>query len=165
METEVNAPHLRLETFLPYRLNVLASTVSESLASLYSARYGFGIPEWRVLATLGQFGRMTARDIGAHSRMHKTTVSRAVTALVGRGYVKREANRADMREAFLSLRPKGRAVYDDLVPTATSFAERVVAGLSSEDRAALERIVDHLAHRAEIVAGEIRLETAKERAA
>jgi DNA-binding MarR family transcriptional regulator len=162
METEVNAPLLRLEAFLPYRLNVLATTVSESLASLYSARYGFGIPEWRVLATLGQFGRMTARDIGAHSRMHKTTVSRAVTELVARGYVKREANRADMREAFLSLKPRGRAVYDDLVPTATAFAARVVEGLSGEDRAALDRIVDHLAKRAEIVAGEIRRETTKD---
>jgi len=139
---------LRLETFLPWRLVVLASTVSENLASLYSERYGITIPEWRVIATLGQFGRMTARDVGAHARLHKTTVSRAVTTLSERGWLKREPNRADQREAFLSLKPKGRAVYEDLAPTALGFAARLVEDLAPEDRAALERILDGLGAKA-----------------
>jgi DNA-binding MarR family transcriptional regulator len=134
---------------------VLAAPVSESLASLYSTKYGIGIPEWRVIATLGQFGRMTARDIGAHSRMHKTTVSRAVTQLEAKGFVKREANRADMREAFLSLKPRGREMYEDLVPTALAFAARVMDGLGPDERNALDRLITHLAERADIVAGEI----------
>lgn len=139
---------LRLEAFLPYRLVVLAATVSENLAALYSERYGITIPEWRVLATLGQFGRMTARDVGAHARLHKTTVHRAVVALVGRGFIRREPNRADQREAFLSLKPRGRAVYEDLVPTALAFAGRLTEDLSPEDRDALERILDGLGAKA-----------------
>lgn len=150
---------LRLETFLPYRLNVVASTVSEALASLYSARYGIGIPEWRILATLGQFTRMTGRDIATHSRMHKTTVSRAVRELERKGYLKRETNRADLREAFLTLKPKGQAVYEDLAPVALAFAARLVDGLSAEERAILGHLVDHLTARADLVAAEIRAET------
>ena len=34
-----------------------------------------------MLVTLGQFGAMTAKAIGAHSHMHKTKVSRAVALL------------------------------------------------------------------------------------
>ena len=72
---------LKLEEFLPYRLNVVASLVSQALSRIYAERYGIGVPEWRVLVTLGQFGTMTAKAIGAHSHMHKTKVSRAVALL------------------------------------------------------------------------------------
>jgi hypothetical protein len=72
---------LKLEEFLPYRLNVLANLVSQALSRIYVERYGLGVPEWRVLVTLGQFGVMTGKAIGAHSHMHKTKVSRAVAEL------------------------------------------------------------------------------------
>ena len=72
---------LKLEEFLPYRLNVCASLVSHALSRIYADRYRIGVPEWRVLVTLGQFGAMTAKAIGAHSHMHKTKVSRAVALL------------------------------------------------------------------------------------
>ena len=107
---------LKLEQFLPYRLNVVASIVSQALSRIYADRYGIGVPEWRVLVTLGQFGMMTGKAIGAHSHMHKTKVSRAVAQLEKRKLVTRRANRADLREAFLALTPAGRTMYDDLAP-------------------------------------------------
>ena len=94
---------LKLEEFLPYRLNVCASLVSHALSKIYAERYKIGVPEWRVLVTLGQFGAMTAKAIGTHSHMHKTKVSRAVALLEGRKLVTRRANRADLREAFCAL--------------------------------------------------------------
>jgi len=97
-----NAP-LKLEQFLPYRLNVVASLVSQALSRIYADRYGIGVPEWRVLVTLGQYGMMTGKAIGQHSHMHKTKVSRAVALLESRKLVMRRANRADLREAFLAL--------------------------------------------------------------
>ena len=81
-----NAP-LKLEEFLPYRLNVVASLVSQALSRIYADRYGIGVPEWRVLVTLGQYGMMTGKAIGAHSHMHKTKVSRAVALLEKRKLV------------------------------------------------------------------------------
>ncbi len=71
---------LKLEEFLPYRLNVVATLVSQALSKIYVERHAIGIPEWRVLVTLGQYGVMTGKAIGAHSHMHKTKVSRAVAA-------------------------------------------------------------------------------------
>src|SRR5208337_1203782 len=86
-------PPLKLEEFLPYRLNVLASLVSQALSRIYAKRYGIGVPEWRLLVTLGQYGVMTGKAVGAHSHMHKTKVSRAVALLEGRKLVVRRANR------------------------------------------------------------------------
>ena len=141
-----NAP-LKLEQFLPYRLNVVAGLVSQALSRIYADRYGIGVPEWRVLVTLGQFGMMTGKGIGAHSHMHKTKVSRAVALLERRKLVMRRANRADLREAFLALTPSGRAMYDDLAPIALDFANRLSEVVDPADRPAFERAIERLIER------------------
>jgi DNA-binding MarR family transcriptional regulator len=138
---------LKLEQFLPYRLNVLANLVSQALSRIYVERYGLGVPEWRVLVTLGQFGVMTGKAIGAHSHMHKTKVSRAVAELEKRKLLARRANRADLRESFLSLTTAGRAIYEELAPGALDFARRLAEVVDPQDRAAFERAVQRLTER------------------
>jgi DNA-binding MarR family transcriptional regulator len=145
---------LKLEEFLPYRLNVLASLVSQALSRVYAERYGIGVPEWRVLVTLGQYRVMTGKAIGAHSHMHKTKVSRAVAELEKRKLLARRANRADKREAFLSLTPAGRAMYENLAPVALDFANRLFEVLKPADRAAFDRAVKHLTDRSARLAAE-----------
>jgi DNA-binding MarR family transcriptional regulator len=145
---------LKLEEFLPYRLNVVSSLTSQALSSIYAQRYRIGVPEWRVLVTLGQYGVMTGKAIGAHSHMHKTKVSRAVALLERRKLVARRANRADMREAFLSLTPAGRAIYQDLAPIAQEFVARLAKDIDTADRAAFERVLTQLIEGAALLAGE-----------
>ena len=139
---------LKLETFLPYRLNVAASLASQAFSRIYQERHGIGIPEWRVLAILGEYGTMTGKAIGAHAHMHKTKVSRAVALLERRKLLARRANRADMREAFLSLTPAGRAIYEDLAPVAEAFARRLIEAVAPADRAAFDRALTVLTERA-----------------
>ncbi len=146
---------LKLEQFLPYRLNVVASVVSQALSRIYAERYGIGVPEWRVLVTLGQYGMMTGKAVGAHSHMHKTKVSRAVALLEKRKMVARRANRADLREAFLSLTPAGRAIYEDLAPIALDFARRLSETIEPSDRKAFERAIDRLTERSAQLSAEV----------
>lgn len=138
---------LALSTFLPYQLNVAAQLVAEALAESYAETFGLGIPEWRVIATLGAYEVMTARDIGRHSRMHKTKVSRAISALDERGLIERRSNEEDRREAFVSLSREGLEVYDAIVPIALGFAERLTDGVPQEDLAAFSRVIEHLMQR------------------
>lgn len=148
---------LRLEEFLPYRLNVVASLASQALSKVYAKRYGIGVPEWRVLVTLGQYGVMTGKAVGAHSHMHKTKVSRAVALLEQRQLVARKANDADMRESLLSLTETGRSVYDALVPIAVDFARRLGEVIDPADRAAFERALHKLTDRSAELAAEAAL--------
>jgi DNA-binding MarR family transcriptional regulator len=144
---------LKLEQFLPYQLNVVASLTSQALSRVYARRYGIGVPEWRVLVTLGQYGVMTGKAIGAHTHMHKTKVSRAVAFLEQRKLVVRRANREDMREAFLSLTAAGRAMYQELAPHALEFAQRLTEILTPADAEAFSRALKQLTARsAELVA-------------
>jgi len=138
---------LKLEDFLPHRLNVLSSLVSHALTRVYGRRYGIGIPEWRVLVTLGEYGVMTGKAIGGHTHMHKTKVSRAVAQLELRKLVTRRVNRQDLREAFLSLTPAGRGVYEEAAPIALEFTNRLSEVVAPSDRAAFDRAVRQLTER------------------
>ncbi|MBB3571190.1 MarR family transcriptional regulator [Rhizobium sp. BK491] len=134
---------LNLENFLPYRLNKIASLVSKEFRSIYGPDYDLLIPEWRVLATLGQFERMSAREIGIHSSMHKTKVSRAVRALEERRWLHREGNQQDRREEILSLTNAGRRYYNSIVPRAIAFEQSLLDSLG-KDASHLLALLDRL---------------------
>ncbi|TYC66874.1 MarR family transcriptional regulator [Stappia sp. BW2] len=137
-------PVLKLGAFLPYRLNHLAETVSRSLSRIYADTYGIGIPEWRVLATLGEHKAMTARDISQATSMHKTKVSRAVAALEKRDLLVRDKNRNDQREQSLSLSEKGNAMYEDIVPQALAYSKNLEDALTEEQKSVLDEVFERL---------------------
>jgi len=135
----MKAEILELESFLPYRLNRLAEAVSCEFSKIYRDRFGLTRPEWRTLATLAEFGTITATAIGEHSSMHKTKVSRAVAELEGRKWLTRTADAADRRIEHLALTKAGRGAYAELVPLAKAFEAKLLAKLSDADRQALSR--------------------------
>jgi DNA-binding MarR family transcriptional regulator len=124
--------NLDLEQFLPYRLNRIGTAVSQKFRSVYGRHHDLTIPEWRVLATIGQFDEMGAKAIGAHSSMHKTKVSRAVRALEERRWLKRRESEKDRREEILSLTAPGRKAYLDIARRALAFEDRIIDELGSE---------------------------------
>jgi DNA-binding MarR family transcriptional regulator len=108
---------LELCAFVPFRLNRLATGVSQYLAAIYQDRFGLDIPQWRVMATVG--GRAcTAQHIAASTRMHKTRVSRAIAELEARDLIERASNEQDRRERQVRLTKAGRRMYAELVPLA-----------------------------------------------
>lgn len=114
-----------LETFLPYRLNLAAELVSQRFAAQYRARYRMTRPEWRALAALGAYGRMTATEIGANSSMHKTKVSRAVRALEEKRWLKRSEDLDDRRIEHLELTSAGRRIYGEMVVLAQDYGREL----------------------------------------
>lgn len=136
-EVSGDAPVLTLEGFLPYRLNRLTDMVSRTFSRFYKERYGLTRPEWRALAALGEFGTMTATEIGANSAMHKTKVSRAVAALESKRWLTRTANPDDRRVERLTLTKAGKTAYEELVPLARRFEADLLAGIPAKDREAL----------------------------
>jgi DNA-binding MarR family transcriptional regulator len=128
-----------LEAFLPYRINRAAEWISLSFAMEYKARYGMTRPEWRALAALGSLGRMTATEIGTHSAMHKTKVSRAVKALEDRRWLTRTENGDDRRMEYLELTATGHTSYQELARIAGSYAETLKSLLGQQGLSQLER--------------------------
>ena len=126
---------LDLFRFVPFRLNRLAAEVSAALSSEYQQRYGLDIPEWRVLATLGFRAEPCSAQYIAHcTRTHKSTISRAVTALMQRQLVERVENEDDRREFALRLTRKGRALYEELIPRLLRKEREIMSCLTAQER-------------------------------
>jgi DNA-binding MarR family transcriptional regulator len=137
---------LRLESFLPYRLNRATAVAIAQFSRIYRNEFGLTVPEWRVLATLGELGTATAKEIGRDSAMHKTKVSRAVASLQQRRWVTRETDGIDRRLEHLSLTTAGRQAHRRLAPKMLAFEEELLGRLNAAERrdllnglAALER--------------------------
>jgi DNA-binding MarR family transcriptional regulator len=136
-EENASRKGLRLDLFgfVPFRLNRLAAEVSAALSSEYQERYGLDIPEWRVLATLGFRNDACSAQYIAHcTRTHKSTISRAVTALMKRQLVERVENKDDRREYRLRMTRKGKALYEKLIPRLKRREQEILSCLSAQER-------------------------------
>lgn len=129
---------LSLEQFIAYRLNQAAEKVSQKFAIEYKRRFGMTRPEWRTLATIGQFGNITAKQICQHSSMHKTKVSRAIFTLEQRRWLKRTVDQNDRRVEHLELTPQGQKAYHELSEVARQFQEQIYNALGPSNTVALE---------------------------
>ena len=149
----VSENRLTLATFLPYRLNVLAAVVSDGLARTYAERFGIGIAEWRVLATVGEFKSITGKAIGLHAHMSKVKVSRAGAMLEGRGLIRRVPNPNDRREAFLVLTGDGDRMYSEITPVALAYVASLQDGILPQEATLFDAVVTKLLQRAHDLAG------------
>ena len=121
--------------FVPFRLNRLAAEVSAALSDEYQQRYGLDIPEWRVIATLGfRDDACSAQFISQCTRTHKSTISRAVTALLDRALIERVENEDDRRAFELRLSAKGQALYEELIPRLLSKERDILSCLTAQER-------------------------------
>jgi DNA-binding MarR family transcriptional regulator len=137
-------PLLELERFLPYRLSILANTVSQAIAALYGDRFQLTVTQWRVLAVLGRYPGLSAVELAERTRMDKVAVSRAVNQLLAAGRLVRTICPQDRRRSVLKLSSAGRVVYEEVAPLALACEARLLSALSASERAALERILDKL---------------------
>ncbi|OYU91265.1 MAG: MarR family transcriptional regulator [Bradyrhizobiaceae bacterium PARB1] len=131
--------------FVPFRLNRLSAEVSAALSEEYRARYGFEIPEWRVLATLGfRNASCSAQFIVESTRTHKSTISRAVTNLLARGLLERIESSDDRRAFELKLSRAGRKLFDELWPRLVAKESEMLSCLSPQERKQLAVILNKL---------------------
>jgi DNA-binding MarR family transcriptional regulator len=144
-ETAKRSARLDLFKFVPFRLNRLAAEVSNALSTEYQERYGLDIPGWRVIATLGfRKEPCSAQYVAECTRTHKSTISRAVTALMKRQIIERVENENDRREFRLRLTRKGRTLYEELFPRLLQREQEILAGLSSQERRDLAALLGKL---------------------
>ncbi len=143
-EDLMDRPALDLASFLPYRLAVVSTHVGRAFARRYASEFGLSIPEWRVLAVIGQQPFLSSNDVCDRTAMDKAKVSRAVSRLVAGGLLKYEKNPTDKRLIMLALSRRGRQVYDGIVPRALQLEAELAAALGPEERMQLDRILEKL---------------------
>ncbi len=137
-------PTLDLKKFLPYQLSVVTNRISASFARLYSEKFNLSIPEWRVMAVLGQQPGLSADEVSSETEMDKVPVSRAVTKLLDKGLLDRDFSGLDRRRSILRLSEAGYAMYSQIVPLALSYEAELKAALAEQEQAQLEVLLEKL---------------------
>lgn len=138
----------RLADFMPYRMSVTTNAISDLIAGEYRARFGLKIPEWRVMAVLGDAGGLTQRDLVRETVMDKVAVNRACKMLEARGLVARRPNERDGRSHHLELTAAGRTMFEEIMPLALGMEKRLFAGLSARETAGFKTTLGKLHDRA-----------------
>jgi len=139
-----NKAVLDLDQFIPYRLSVLTNRVSSAIARHYSDRFNLSIPEWRVMAVLGQTPGLSARQVADRTAMDKVQVSRAVQSLLAARRLTRDMHHQDARVSQLSLSSQGLAIYKELVPVALELEREFLAVLNTKERKSLDQLLTKL---------------------
>ena len=137
-------PTTPLARFLPYQLSITSNAVSGRIAQEYRQRHGLSVPEWRVMAVLGDAGSLTQRELTKRTLMDKVAVNRACKVLEERGLAARTPNEQDGRSHHLGLTEPGKEMHGLIMPLAVEMERRVFAGFSVEElrqfRSILERV-------------------------
>ena len=135
---------LRLADFLPYQLSIASNAVSNRIAEVYRTRFGLKIPEWRVMAVLGDRGAMTQRGLTEATVMDKVAVNRACKALEERGLLARQPNAQDGRSLHLALTAAGAAMHGRIMPLALDMEQQLFGSLTSQERETFARLLAHV---------------------
>lgn len=135
---------LRLAGFLPYRLSVVAERISRAFAARYQLEFGLTIPEWRIMAVLGEDAPCSTQAVIERTGMDRVKVSRAVIRLAGKGLLARRPHPADQRAQLLRLSRSGLAVYQRIVPLAHRMQADLAAALTEAEQRELDRILRKL---------------------
>ncbi len=130
-----------------YRLAVIAKRLEQTLADMHAKTLGISIGNWKIMRVVGLFGPLSATEVGNRTGLDPDKITRAVDALVQRGYVIRKDDEADRRRVVLTLSAKGRRVHDKIDGVAGAMEAEFLSVLTAEEskilRSALTKLEEH----------------------
>jgi len=135
---------LKLKEFLPYRLSVLSNRISRDIARHYQQRFNLTVPEWRVMAILGETPGLSAGDVAEQTAMDKVAVSRAAASLLAAKIITRKTDSGDKRKVILTLTKKGREIYSQVVPVALAYEAAILEKLEPAEKKSLDVLLDRI---------------------
>lgn len=134
----------RLADFLPYVLAITSNALSGRIADEYRSRFGLRIPEWRIMAVLGDARALTQRDLVSATLMDKVAVNRACKVLEKRDLVARSPNDRDGRSHHLELTPAGRTLHEEVMPMTEEMYERIFLDITAAERAQMMALLSRI---------------------
>lgn len=133
---------LELSRYFPYKLSILNTVVSQSIAQLFLGRFNLSRQEWRILAALENQKSMSAKELTAYISLEKMQVSRAITRLRKDEMLHQQEDSNDRRYNVLSLTEKGKATYRKIVPLALARESFILSSLTEEEQEQLLSLME-----------------------
>ena len=141
---ELRAILMKERGWYGFRMLLLGGYFTTPLFAKMHRRFGLLPDEFAILASLYDYGALTAKTICAITARPKNSISRGVGRLLESGRIKSVVNKVDRREAILSLRPEGRKLYETLLPMCRERERVMLAPLGREELTQLDQLLAKL---------------------
>jgi DNA-binding MarR family transcriptional regulator len=136
-----------LERRVSYRCSMIAARITRLLAPMWHERHRLSVVNWRVLAVIGRYAPLSAKEVALHTSSEPFRVSRALEALIRRRLVVRDIDRDDRRRVRLRLSSTGKAVHRSIEASVNQLEQAVLEKMSAAERADLDRMLALLDNR------------------
>lgn len=133
-----------LRRTVAFRVLGIASRLTQGFINRYTSQFGIGLPEWRTLAMLGQFGAIPSIRIAELADMDRGAISRAVAWLEEKDLVRRIDDPTHKRRKIVALTAAGKRLHDRISVFAQARQRRAMALLSRAEQELLDGIFEKL---------------------
>ena len=140
-----------LEERLTYRCLLIANRTSRFLAPMLES-HGLSVTTWRVVAVIGRYAPLSAKEAATRSSTDAFQISRAIDYLAKKKLIRRELDKNDKRRVQLVLTPSGHRLHDEISSAISSIEDELLAGLAQKSRELLLSALDDIEKRGQAMA-------------
>lgn len=144
-----DTPPALIDSLLLYRISRVLAAAGGTVLRWCEGGRGITWREWRLIATLGPQRQMLSSELASATRLDRARTSRAIGSLVHKGLMQRQSVAGDARKVCLCLTPAGVALFEEFFPVVQAFNAQLVAPLSAQERATLDRALETMQHQAD----------------
>lgn len=127
-----------------YKMGYMINSYREPSFRSIEAIHGLTRPEILTLIFLFHRDGISAADICDFSGHLKNNISRAVTALESKGFIRREPDPRDQRRLLLYITASGRKMHNRFMPGLEAREKAMMECLSAHEKADFERLLRKL---------------------
>ncbi len=128
---------LDLDRHVPYFFTNISIRLSRSASMTYRRRFGIGITDWRVIASLAAIPGCGANQICQAVGLDKSAVSRSLGILESLGLVILDENPTDTRFQNIRLTERGNQLHDQIIQVALERERILLSCLEPDEVEAL----------------------------
>jgi DNA-binding MarR family transcriptional regulator len=144
--------NLQIQDFPTFLILRLANATKGGITRRYLDPFGISLPEWRLLALIARYTKLSFSEVTAGSSMDKGQVSRTLQSIHRKGLVKlnsvtaaeRPRSSAISPRIEVSITPKGKSLFQKILPIARQHQLRLINLLSVEERKVFHSVARRL---------------------
>ncbi|HEX7710757.1 MAG TPA: MarR family transcriptional regulator [Sphingomonadaceae bacterium] len=138
-----------LQGYFPFFLGTISNRWTTTSSRIYLEKFGIGIGEWRVLASIHSFGTASSQEVVGLISMDASAVSRSMAKLEKQGLVEAVKGKFAGRTKPYQLTEKGRELYAEVQRVALGREDALLGGLSGDERRTLIELMRKVMNRLE----------------
>ena len=138
---------LELETNIPYQINRLAFRMNRRLERSLR-KHDLSISNWRIMSVLNFNSTATVNELSDYAMIEQSTLSRMLQRMEKDGLLSIRAASDDARVREIQLSTVGREKFMAVRDIIFEHIDRILAGVSDDEKAALLSLILKLQHNA-----------------